>query len=318
MLSILYRAILVTGFIFCVKIVTQVTYWLIKSIYVFYISKPVKFRGAGGWAVVTGCTDGIGKAYTEKLASFGFNIVLMSRSQEKLETQSKHLEETFKIATKIIGIDFSYADTDTYNSISQQLGDMDIGVLVNNVGVATEYPLYFCDPENSTVDIHSMLKVNYESFLKMTHILLPGMLARDRGVIINVSSGAGTLSMPLLSIYPACKALMRKFTHALHYECKSSRLIIQTITPYLVCTKMSRFTKSKILIPSTEEFLSQSIRAVGRFSDTTGYFSHEVWHSLRGLLPGWVDKWISFFLLKRRLEYGKKKLQEKKYQWNTH
>lgn len=61
----------------------------------------------GSWAVVTGCTDGIGKAYAENLARKGLNIVLISRTLEKLQEQAKSIEEKFKVETKVISADFT-------------------------------------------------------------------------------------------------------------------------------------------------------------------------------------------------------------------
>jgi hypothetical protein len=67
----------------------------------------VDFKKYGSWAVVTGCTDGIGKAYTEHLAKLGLNIVLISRTLEKLEKHSKHLHVKYHVKTKVIAVDFT-------------------------------------------------------------------------------------------------------------------------------------------------------------------------------------------------------------------
>ena len=61
----------------------------------------------GSWAVVTGCTDGIGKAYAEELAKRGLNIVLISRTLEKLQEQAKSIQDTYKVETKVISADFT-------------------------------------------------------------------------------------------------------------------------------------------------------------------------------------------------------------------
>ena len=61
----------------------------------------------GAWAVVTGCTDGIGKAYAESLAKRGLNVVLISRTLEKLQEQAKSIEDTYKVQTKVISADFT-------------------------------------------------------------------------------------------------------------------------------------------------------------------------------------------------------------------
>jgi 17beta-estradiol 17-dehydrogenase / very-long-chain 3-oxoacyl-CoA reductase len=74
----------------------------------FYLGLgSVNLKSYGSWAVVTGCTDGIGKAYAEKLAKLGVNLVLISRTLSKLEEQAKQLTEKYGIQTKVIAADFT-------------------------------------------------------------------------------------------------------------------------------------------------------------------------------------------------------------------
>lgn len=90
-------------------------FWTIKSSISLFNNVATFFLGFGGvnlkkfgsWAVVTGCTDGIGKAYAELLAKKGLNLVLISRSKEKLDDQAKQLKEKFSIQTKVIPADFT-------------------------------------------------------------------------------------------------------------------------------------------------------------------------------------------------------------------
>jgi 17beta-estradiol 17-dehydrogenase / very-long-chain 3-oxoacyl-CoA reductase len=105
------------------------------SMFVFNIG-GVNFRKYGEWAVVTGCTDGIGKAYAEYFAKIGLNVVLISRNLEKLNQQANELGETFKVSTKVIAADFT--QNTIYPRIKTILNDLDIGVLVNNVGLSYE------------------------------------------------------------------------------------------------------------------------------------------------------------------------------------
>ena len=102
----------------------------------------VNLKKYGSWAVVTGCTDGIGKAYAEHLAKRGLNIVLISRTLEKLQEQAKFITDKYKVETKVIAVDFT-EQTSIYTTIRNELGDLDIGVLVNNVGMSYKYPEFF-------------------------------------------------------------------------------------------------------------------------------------------------------------------------------
>ena len=81
-------------------------YKILKTLYIYY-SAPIDFKKYGKWGIVTGCTDGIGKAFAEKLAQKGLNLVLISRSFEKLNLLSEALKMQHKIKTLIIEADFS-------------------------------------------------------------------------------------------------------------------------------------------------------------------------------------------------------------------
>ena len=304
---VLYRTILLIGATKCIITTLNFLYWLVWSLYIFYCSPPPDITSRGEWGVVTGCTDGIGKGYTEMLASQGMNIVLMSRSLDKLDAQSIYLKEKYKINTLVIQIDFSNASREMYRSVSLKLAQLDIGVLVNNVGKSVEYPHFFCDESNKLEDIEIMLNVCCSSFLKMTHMILPGMLERKRGVVINISSGAGLQPIPLLNIYSASKAFMKMTSLAWYREYGSSNLLIQTVTPFLVTTKLSRVRKSRLFIPNVNEFIQHSMRTIGEYSITTGYFSHEIIAGIRETVPVFIDQWFFFNTVMKRLKYGKRK-----------
>lgn len=122
-----------------------VAYTAIKLSYKIFCNIGVFLFNIGGvnilkygkWAVVTGCTDGIGKAYADLFAKKGLNVVLISRSLDKLNKQAREIENKYKVETKVIVADFTQIDS-IYPNIKAQLADLDVGILFNNVGMA--YP----------------------------------------------------------------------------------------------------------------------------------------------------------------------------------
>lgn len=80
---------------------------VVTNLYMFTLNSGINLKKYGSWAVVTGCTDGIGKAYAEKLAKKGLNIVLISRSQNKLDELAKEIQSKFNVETKTIAADFT-------------------------------------------------------------------------------------------------------------------------------------------------------------------------------------------------------------------
>ena len=96
------------GFIVFSYTLVKLTRKILNNVGTFFFGTgSVNFKKYGSWAVVTGCTDGIGKAYAEQLAKRGLNIVLISRTLEKLNQQSNEIKDNYKVETLVIAADFT-------------------------------------------------------------------------------------------------------------------------------------------------------------------------------------------------------------------
>ncbi|KAM9816155.1 very-long-chain 3-oxoacyl-CoA reductase-A [Syngnathus typhle] len=232
----------------------------------------------GKWAVVTGATDGIGKSYAEELARRGFAMVLISRSQHKLDDVARSLEDRFGVETKTIAADFG--KTNIYPTIEAGLSGLEIGVLVNNVGVSYRYPEYYLHIPDLDNFITNMINVNMTSVCQMTRLVLPGMANRSKGIILNISSASGMYPVPLLTIYSATKAFVDFFSRGLQEEYRRQGIIIQSVLPFFVATKMTRIRKPTLDKPTPERYVAAELNTVGLQSQTNGYFPHAV--------MGWV------------------------------
>ncbi|XP_076030571.1 inactive hydroxysteroid dehydrogenase-like protein 1 [Oratosquilla oratoria] len=263
----------------------------------------------GTWAVVTGSTDGIGKAYAHELAKNGMNIVLISRTQEKLEKVAKEIEEQHKVATAIVRADFSEGRP-IYDNIAKSLEDKEIGILVNNVGVMLSQPMPYT--EVSDHDNWSHINVNMGSVTSMARIVLPSMVQRGKGAIINVASIASTGPIPYMGIYAASKAFVRYFSVALEEEIQGKGITIQTVIPSYVSTNMTSFSsfvhRPSILIPTAPRFAASALATLGYSSMTTGYWSHGIQAWITDNLPTWffigfmkaVNKFIMWDIEKKK------------------
>ncbi|XP_077985884.1 very-long-chain 3-oxoacyl-CoA reductase-B-like [Glandiceps talaboti] len=274
---------LVTVTYVCIRIL----WTLIHIVKVFYLSPVLRLHADiktfGPWAAVTGSTDGIGKAYAEELAKRGLNIVLLSRSRDKLENVAKEIETKYSVKTKIVVVDFT-GGAEIYDVITKTLEGLQIGVLVNNVGMAMPYPEYFIDIPNVDKFVSDIINVNVLAVTMMTRILLPQMAQRKKGLVINVASGSGKTPTPLLNVYSATKAYMDFFTRALNVEYSDKGIIIQSVLPFFVSTKMSSM-KPSFTVPSAEDYTKQAIMTVGVESRTHGFISHYLQAILSDLLP---------------------------------
>ncbi|XP_060644271.2 inactive hydroxysteroid dehydrogenase-like protein 1 [Anolis sagrei] len=244
----------------------------------------------GKWAIVTGCTSGIGKAYADELASCGVNVILISRNREKLEAVAKDLEESHQIETTIVVADFSHG-REVYPSIAKALEGKEIGILVNNAGVFH----LGCFTTLSEQHIWDLINVNVGAANMMVHLVLPGMVQRKKGAIVNVSSLSCIHPSPEMTAYSASKAYLDHFSRALYYEYAPKGIFVQSLIPGFIHTKMikhiSLFSKESLFVPSAEEYARQAVTTLGVAKRTTGYWPHTIMLMFGRHLPEWLWFW---------------------------
>ena len=247
-------------------------------------------RKYGDWAIITGCTDGIGLQYALQLAAKGFNIVLISRSEDKLQTISKKITEAFNVKIKIIVYDF--AKVNGYENITKELEGLDIGILVNNVGTNYEKLMpstagtIYGEPIFSECDlqkIFDVITINTFSCVGMSHAVIKGMCKRKRGLMIHVSSVASQIDYSFMVVYKATKIFMNKFVKCLSYE-NEGIIDHQVLVPGLVETKLSKMKATFFVCPTAEGYVKSAIRTIGCADVTSGYWSHELSEILFQLL----------------------------------
>ncbi|XP_031550188.1 inactive hydroxysteroid dehydrogenase-like protein 1, partial [Actinia tenebrosa] len=256
-----YRNLLaVLGFAWAAKISLSVCLSLLSGlrVYVFtrlLVVKDLSTKYGGKWAVVTGASDGIGKAFARELAKYGMNIILISRTTPKLEKIAKEIETEFQVLTYVSTTDFSRQDI--YRGIARELEQFDIGILVNNVGVMYDYPQLLLDvPEKR---LWELFNINMAATTMMTCVVLPQMVKRKRGAIINMSSSAAQQPTPQMTVYAATKAFVDHFSRALAYEYSSDGITVQSLRPYYVASAMTYHTKPNLAVPSPETYVRHAL-----------------------------------------------------------
>jgi len=201
-----------------------------------------------------------------ELAKEGFSILLISRTQSKLDELEAEMAKTFPLVQfKTLAIDYSKFDDKAQEAVKAKLQEIDLAILVNNVGVAYEFPKYF--DEMTSSEVNDMIRINCDSTTIMSHLALPAMLKRKggsrRGAIINIASAAGLNSMPLLSLYSAAKAYVRLLSEGMAAEYKPKGIDIQVQTPYYIVSKLSKLRHSSLSVPSSKAYAQDVVRNIG-------------------------------------------------------
>lgn len=210
-----------------------------------------------------------------KFAKRGLNIVLVSRTLSKLQTVAKEIEETFKVETAVIDVDFT-SGPEIFDKIKDRVKGKEIGVLVNNVGMGLESPDYFLNiPEREKI-IQNIISCNVTSVPMMCSIILPQMVQRHKGIIINISSISAANLCPGISIYSGSKAFVDKFSQDLSAEYENQGIIIQTVLPGPVATNMTKMRTGSIVIPTAEDYVASALKTIGFAGHTTGYWLHSL------------------------------------------
>lgn len=264
-----------------------------------------RYQKAGDWAVVTGASDGIGRAMAIDLAKRGFKVCIIARTRSKLEEVEKQIKERGSEA-KIVEFDFATASDKEYNTLFQTLDAISgLAILVNNVGVNYEHPMFF-----ETVDVAEdcrLIKVNCEAQVRMSKWALKRMKSQRCGGIVSLSSMFGGLPSPLLSTYGGTKAFNHWFSMSLGTEASKFGVDSLTVAPGMVCSSMSKRKYATFDCPAAAAMAKQSLNKLSLTSYTEGHRHHEIMNGIASLFPTSLVKIAAY-----SLNYGVMKKAEKK------
>ena len=201
-------------------------------------------------------------------------IILVSRSLQKLQTVAKEIENEFKVETFIVEVDFT-SGLEIYEKIKENVRGKRIGVLVNNVGMFYTSPDLFLSIPDREKTLQDIIKCNVITTPMMCSIILPQMVRRKRGIIINVSSIVVACPNPNVTIYSASKAFMNKFSEDLSAEYEDHGIIVQSLIPGPVAlTNMPKIRRTSKMIPGANDYVKSALKTVGFCAFTTGYWPH--------------------------------------------
>ncbi len=178
-------------------------------------------------ALVTGASSGIGEEIARDLARRGHGVTLVARREEKLQALADELATAHAIRTEVLAADL--ADPASRAEVVEAVAErgLTIDVLVNNAGLTTAGPVHRSDVEREL----RMVRVDVEAVVDLCSRILPGMVERGRGAVLNVASVGSFQPLPGQAGYGACKAFVLSYTQGIQGELKGTGVTMSALCP---------------------------------------------------------------------------------------
>ena len=220
-------------------------------------------------AFITGATSGFGAACARQFAAHGWRLIVCGRRQDRLEALRAELAATVPVHAVALDVRDEAAVNAAIANLPAEFAEVD--VLVNNAGLALGLePAHQC----AMADWQQMVDTNIKGLLYCTRAVLPGMVARDRGHIVNIGSVASNYPYPGGNVYGATKAFVRQFSLNLRADLLGTRVRVTNIEPGMAETEFSlvRFkgenTKSAQVYAGTQPLQAEDIADVVYWATT--------------------------------------------------
>lgn len=233
--------------------------------------------------LITGASSGIGMELAREFAKHGHSVVLVARGIDKLEELARELRSKSKVRAEVIGADLTEpsAPEKIVKSLSER--NLTIDVLVNNAGFGERGPFAQIDMQRQL----DMIQVNITAVAHLTRLLLPGMIQRNAGGVLNVASTAAFQGGPNMAMYYATKAFVLSFTEALHEEVAGTIVHVTCLCPGPTHTgfvaaanmegvnlmKMGAETAESVAQVGYAAFMKNKAVAISGFKNKLGAFS---------------------------------------------
>jgi len=254
-------------------------------------------------ALITGASSGIGKAFAEELAARETNLVLVARSEDKLNQLAKKFKEKYQVKVDVIAKDLTEPNAAAAVFDAIQSKGLTIDLLINNAGFGSYGDFAESDRERQV----KIVQLNILALVDLTHKFLPIMRQRRSGSIINVSSITGFQPIPYLSVYAASKAFILSFSQALWAENRQYGVRVLVTCPGPIETNF--FTEANFppalagsteTVYSSEEVVRESLKALEEWQPTV--IIGDVATQIRSILAGLVPRKILLNILAKRFK----------------
>jgi short-subunit dehydrogenase len=183
-------------------------------------------------ALVTGASSGLGVEYARELAKRGANLVLVARGKDALDALATELTKAHGVAVNTIALDLSSPTSGTKLMSELKKLKVETDILINNAGFGTAGRF----AKEDRAQVKNEITLNVLTLVDLTQAVLPGMLKRDFGAIVNIASTAAYQPVPGMAVYAATKAFVLSFTSAVWGETKDTRVRVLAVSPGATAT----------------------------------------------------------------------------------
>ncbi len=194
-------------------------------------------RVKGKTVLITGASSGIGLSCANIFASQGAKLVLLARREKRLEKVKKKLEEDYKVEVRIFQVDVCNREDVINWSEKLEKEGIEPDVLINNAGLASGLSKLH---EGDFADWDRMIDTNLKGFLNISRVILPKMVEKNSGHVVNIGSIAGHMVYPAGNVYCATKFAVRALNEAMNIDLYGTNVKVSSIDPGAVETEFSR------------------------------------------------------------------------------
>jgi short-subunit dehydrogenase len=190
------------------------------------------FGSSNGTALVTGASSGIGAIYADRLASRGYNLILVARNRARLDALAAGITDRTGCSVEVVAADLAL-QTDLARVETILKTDASITLLVNNAGIGAPVPTWEAD-----VDLmEQMIDINVIALMRLTYAAVPGFVARGQGTLVNIASTVALAPEFLLNgVYGGTKAFVLALSASLHNELADKGVRVQVVLPGATAT----------------------------------------------------------------------------------
>lgn len=230
----------------------------------------------GPWALITGASSGIGEEFARQLAARGLNLVLVARREERLLSLAEQLNTQHQVEVKVVAMDLTRPDL--LPAMQAAVGDLEIGLLINNAGVAVDGAFHKQDLARHQM----MYRLNAAAPMELAHHFVQPMLERKQGGIIFTSSVSAFFAAPFVGHYAATKAYILSLAESMNFELGRKGIKVQALCPGYTRTEMAEGVPDNFMMMQVGPVVKTSLdKLMGNYPS---------------VVPGFINKILTRFL----------------------